>query len=122
MLDSGAASFRVFAGGSNGYLADPFPFRHEGPTGRTGGSSARADPLFGHPALQCIGSAVAACRARQAGHPAPAADGAALVAEARLFPVRPQGVLVPLRTCYRSPLLAAGDLDRLYSEIVLLPI
>ena len=47
---------------------------------------------------------------------------AALVAEARLFPVRPRGVLLPLRTCYRSPLLAAGDLDRLYSEIVLLPI
>lgn len=45
-----------------------------------------------------------------------------LVAEASLFPVRPRGVLVPLRTCYRSPLLAAGDLDRLYSEIVLLPI
>ena len=47
---------------------------------------------------------------------------AVLVAETRLFPVRPRGVLVPLRTCYRSPLLAAGDLDRLYSEIVLLPI
>jgi acetoacetyl-CoA synthetase len=31
-------------------------------------------------------------------------------------------VLVPLRTCYRSPQLAAGDFDRLYSEIVLLPI
>jgi acetoacetyl-CoA synthetase len=31
-------------------------------------------------------------------------------------------VLVPLRTCYRSPLLAAGEIDRLYSEIVLLPI
>ena len=47
---------------------------------------------------------------------------AALVAEARLFPVRPRGVMLPLRTCYRSPLLAAGDLDRLYSEIVLLPV
>jgi acetoacetyl-CoA synthetase len=46
----------------------------------------------------------------------------ALVAEARLFPVRPRGVLRPMRTCYRSPLLAAGDLDGLYSEIVLLPI
>ena len=47
---------------------------------------------------------------------------AALVAEARLFPVRPRGVTLPQRTCYSSPLLAAGELDRLYSEIVLLPI
>jgi acetoacetyl-CoA synthetase len=46
----------------------------------------------------------------------------ALVADARLFPVRPRGVLVPLRTCYRSPQLTADDLDSLYSEIVLLPI
>ena len=41
---------------------------------------------------------------------------AALVAETRLFPVRPRGVLVPLRTCYLSPQLAAGDLDRLYRK------
>ncbi|MGY8661363.1 acetoacetate--CoA ligase [Bradyrhizobium sp. UFLA05-109] len=47
---------------------------------------------------------------------------AALVAEARLFPVRPRGLLLPMQTCYRSPLLPAGDLDRLYSEFVLLPI
>lgn len=47
---------------------------------------------------------------------------AALVVEARLFPVRPRGVMLPLRTCYRSSLLAAGDIDRLYSEIVLLPV
>jgi len=47
---------------------------------------------------------------------------AALVAEARLFPVRPRSMLVPMRPCYRSPLAAAGDLDSLYSEIVLLPI
>ncbi|MEH2497522.1 acetoacetyl-CoA synthetase [Bradyrhizobium sp. AZCC 1678] len=47
---------------------------------------------------------------------------AALVGEARLFPVQPRGVMLPLRACYRSPQLAAGDLDRLYSEIVLLPI
>jgi acetoacetyl-CoA synthetase len=47
---------------------------------------------------------------------------AALVAEAQLFSVRPRGVTLPLRTCYRSPLLAAGELDRLYSEIVLLPL
>lgn len=46
----------------------------------------------------------------------------ALVAEARLFPVRPRGLLLSIRTCYRSPLLPAGDLDRLYSEFVLLPI
>jgi acetoacetyl-CoA synthetase len=47
---------------------------------------------------------------------------AALVAEARLFPVRPRGLLLPMPTCYRSPRLSAGDLDRLYSEFVLLPI
>jgi acetoacetyl-CoA synthetase len=47
---------------------------------------------------------------------------AALVAESRLFRVRPRGVLRPMCTCFRSPLLAAGGIDRLYSEIVLLPI
>nr|WP_249158261.1 acetoacetate--CoA ligase [Bradyrhizobium jicamae] len=47
---------------------------------------------------------------------------AALVAEARLFAVRPRGLVRPQPTCYRSPLLAAGDVDRLYSELVLLPI
>jgi acetoacetyl-CoA synthetase len=46
----------------------------------------------------------------------------ALVAEARLFDVQPRGMRLPMSTCYRSPLLAASDLDRLYSEIVLLPI
>jgi acetoacetyl-CoA synthetase len=46
----------------------------------------------------------------------------ALVAEARLFDVQPRGMRLPMSTCYRSPLLAAGELDRLYSEIVLLPI
>lgn len=46
----------------------------------------------------------------------------ALVAEARLFDVRPRGMVLPTSTCYRSPLLAAGELDRLYSEIVLLPV
>ncbi|MBR1250247.1 acetoacetate--CoA ligase [Bradyrhizobium sp. AUGA SZCCT0169] len=47
---------------------------------------------------------------------------AALVADARLFPVRPRGVLLPVSNCYRSASIAAGELDRLYSEIVLLPI
>ncbi|MGY8685835.1 acetoacetate--CoA ligase [Bradyrhizobium sp. UFLA05-153] len=47
---------------------------------------------------------------------------AALVADARLFLVRPRGMMRPLRACYRSPVLAAGELDTLYSEIVLLPI
>lgn len=46
----------------------------------------------------------------------------ALVAEARLFDVQPRGIRLPTSTCYRSPLLAAGELDRLYSEIVLLPL
>jgi acetoacetyl-CoA synthetase len=47
---------------------------------------------------------------------------AALVAEARLFPVQPRGILLPMPTCYRSRLPLADDLDRLYSELVLLPI
>jgi acetoacetyl-CoA synthetase len=45
---------------------------------------------------------------------------AVLVADARLFPVRPRGVLRPRITCYRSASIAADD--RLYSEIVLLPL
>lgn len=36
---------------------------------------------------------------------------AALVAEARLLPVRPRAVPGPMRTCYRSSLLAAGGVD-----------
>jgi acetoacetyl-CoA synthetase len=47
---------------------------------------------------------------------------AALVVEAQPVEVRPRGVTLPERTCYRSPILAAGDVDKLYSEIVLLPI
>jgi acetoacetyl-CoA synthetase len=47
---------------------------------------------------------------------------AALAAEARLFPVRPRGMLFPRRTCYRSHSLWPGDVDRLYSEFVLLPL
>lgn len=47
---------------------------------------------------------------------------AALVADARLFPVRPRGLLITGHACYRSPLFQADDLDMLYSELVLLPI
>jgi acetoacetyl-CoA synthetase len=47
---------------------------------------------------------------------------AALAAEARLFPVQPRGMLFPRRTCYRSHSLRPGDVDRLYSEFVLLPV
>jgi acetoacetyl-CoA synthetase len=47
---------------------------------------------------------------------------AALVAEARIFPVPPRGMMLPMITCFRSPLIADDELDRLYSEIVLLPI
>jgi acetoacetyl-CoA synthetase len=47
---------------------------------------------------------------------------AALVAEMSLFPVRPRGLMRSMRTCYRSPQLAPGELDRLFSEIVILPI
>ncbi|WLA61420.1 acetoacetate--CoA ligase [Bradyrhizobium diazoefficiens] len=46
----------------------------------------------------------------------------ALVAEARIFPVPPRGMMLPMITCFRSPMIADGELDRLYSEIVLLPI
>jgi acetoacetyl-CoA synthetase len=47
---------------------------------------------------------------------------AALVAEARIFPVPPRGMMLPMITCFRSPLIPDDELDRLYSEIVLLPI
>ena len=46
----------------------------------------------------------------------------ALVADERLFPVLPRGIRKTDYALYRSPLLEAGDLDRLYSELVLLPI
>ncbi len=46
----------------------------------------------------------------------------ALVADERLFPVRPRGVPKRDYALYRSPLPEARDLDRLYSELVLLPI
>jgi len=46
----------------------------------------------------------------------------ALVADERLFPVPPRGIPKADYAFYRSPLLEAGDLDRLYSELVLLPI
>jgi len=46
----------------------------------------------------------------------------ALVADQRLFPVRPRGILKSDHTFYRSPLLDAGTFDKLYSELALLPI
>jgi acetoacetyl-CoA synthetase len=46
----------------------------------------------------------------------------ALVADERLFPVRPRGILKRDYALYRSSLLGTGDVDKLYSEIVLLPI
>ena len=46
----------------------------------------------------------------------------ALAADERLFPVRPRGVLKRDYALYRSSLLGAEDVDKLYSEIVLLPI
>lgn len=45
-----------------------------------------------------------------------------LTADARLFPVRPRGVLASKYTCIRSPLFGAEEMDKLYSELVLLPI
>ncbi|MXP63095.1 acetoacetate--CoA ligase [Roseomonas sp. M0104] len=47
---------------------------------------------------------------------------AALVADARLFGRQPAGVLIPARSCYRSPARTGSIPDALYSEIVLLPI
>ena len=47
----------------------------------------------------------------------------ALVADARLlWPEQPRGILIPTHACYRSPLFVAGEIDNLYSELVLLPI
>lgn len=47
---------------------------------------------------------------------------AALVADARLFPEQPRGLLNVKRMCHRSPVFGTDDLDRLYSEYVLLPL
>lgn len=47
---------------------------------------------------------------------------AVLVADARLFPTRPRGPINEKHTYYRSPLFDAGHIDKLYSELVLLPI
>ncbi|HJS86545.1 MAG TPA: acetoacetate--CoA ligase [Acetobacteraceae bacterium] len=46
----------------------------------------------------------------------------ALVADAHLFPKPPRGISKVDYALYRSPLLEAPDLDKLYSELVLLPI
>jgi acetoacetyl-CoA synthetase len=46
----------------------------------------------------------------------------ALVADARLWPEPPAGLRLAARTYARSPVLAAGEIDKLYSELVLLPI
>ncbi len=46
----------------------------------------------------------------------------ALVADERLFPVRPRGIPKSDYALYRSPLLDGGDIDKLYSELVLIPI
>lgn len=46
----------------------------------------------------------------------------ALVADARLWPARPRGLPIATHACYRSSLINAGDIDKLYSEFVLLPL
>jgi acetoacetyl-CoA synthetase len=45
-----------------------------------------------------------------------------LVADARLFSVAPRGLPMKEYTLYRSPVFEARDIDRLYSELVLVPI
>jgi acetoacetyl-CoA synthetase len=45
-----------------------------------------------------------------------------LVVDERLFRVLPRGLPIKEHTLYRSPLFASDDMDRLYSELVLLPI
>lgn len=45
-----------------------------------------------------------------------------LLAEARLFPQRLHGATIKEHTSYRSRLFDASDLDKLYSELVLLPV
>jgi acetoacetyl-CoA synthetase len=47
---------------------------------------------------------------------------ALLLAETRLFSPRLRGATMGEHTYYRSPLFGAGELDKLYSELVLLPI
>ncbi|MDB5396619.1 MAG: acetoacetyl-CoA synthetase [Rhodospirillales bacterium] len=47
---------------------------------------------------------------------------AALVADSRLFLHRPAGLVIRAYGCCRSPVFQPADLDKLYSEIVLLPI
>ncbi|MDQ2803818.1 MAG: phosphopantetheine-binding protein [Pseudomonadota bacterium] len=46
----------------------------------------------------------------------------ALVVDAGLFPVQPRGATMHERGLFRSPLFGAGELDKLYSELVLLPV
>ena len=45
-----------------------------------------------------------------------------LFADERIFPVRPRGVPFEALQFYRSPRFVAADLDKLYSELVLLPL
>jgi len=45
-----------------------------------------------------------------------------LFADERIFPVRPRGVSFEALQFYRSPRFVAADLDKLYSELVLLPL
>ena len=45
-----------------------------------------------------------------------------LFADERIFPVRPRGVSFEALQFYRSPRFVAADLDKLYSEVVLLPL
>ncbi len=45
-----------------------------------------------------------------------------LFADERVFPVPPRGVPFEALQFYRSPLFEATDLDKLYSELVLLPL
>jgi acetoacetyl-CoA synthetase len=45
-----------------------------------------------------------------------------LVADSRLFERKPRGLAIQDHTLFRSPVFQSGDLDKLYSELVLLPL
>ena len=48
---------------------------------------------------------------------------AGLVADDHLFPMpHPRGIAVDDQGFYRSPLIAANNMNKLYSELVLLPV
>ena len=45
-----------------------------------------------------------------------------LICDERIFTERPKGLLFEAPTLYKSPTFDAAEVDKLYSELVLLPI